>query len=215
MYFNSRPHEEVDNNAACYQLPIYIFQLTTSRRGRLCCHFCHIIYLVISTHDLTKRSTTTWQLDRRQKGFQLTTSRRGRPGFFSVALIVFTFQLTTSRRGRQAFELMKQGALIFQLTTSRRGRPFWIISVVCNKVFQLTTSRRGRRDMLRPQARLNLYFNSRPHEEVDAISAGVILSLVISTHDLTKRSTLSCAVQHVPTRYFNSRPHEEVDNLRT
>ena len=58
---------------------------------------------------------------------------------------------------------------------------------------------------------LFLYFNSRPHEEIDdwllntvtnldisthdltrrstAISAGVILSLVISTHDLTRRST--------------------------
>ena len=130
-------------------MPIYIFQLTTSRRGRLCCHFCHIIYLVISTHDLTKRSTTTWQLDRRQKGFQLTTSRRGRPGFFSVALIVFTFQLTTSRRGRQAFELMKQGALIFQLTTSRRGR----------------------RDIGRSHT-FTCYFNSRPHEEVDSFVCG-------------------------------------------
>ncbi len=58
------------------------------------------IYL-ISTHDLTKRST---QASGRNAGvgtFQLTTSRRGRP---ATALVIFkasSFQLTTSRRGRQ------------------------------------------------------------------------------------------------------------------
>ena len=55
-YFNSRPHEEVDNNSFNNHLSVQIFQLTTSRRGRRAqqqyLNYCKI--------------------------FQLTTSRRGR-----------------------------------------------------------------------------------------------------------------------------------------
>ena len=56
--------------------------------------------------------------------------------------------------------------------------------------FQLTTSRRGR-PCLKKAKTVRKYFNSRPHEEVDI---GIPLSTVylsISTHDLTKRSTLA------------------------
>ena len=80
-HFNSRPHEEVDH--AAYWLPIkapfipthdltkrstssairaeielFIFQLTTSRRGRRFCHNSPGFFFRISTHDLTKRSTS-------------------------------------------------------------------------------------------------------------------------------------------------------------
>ena len=87
--------------------------------------------------------------------------------------------------------------------------------------------------MLRPQARLNLYFNSRPHEEVDRITRSNAIYFCISTHDLTKRSTegisalnemltfqlttsrrgrlVSFLSMLTPPSYFNSRPHEEVD----
>ena len=111
---------------------------------------------------------------------------------------------------------------IFQLTTSRRGRllprqctptthtyfnsrPHEEVDM-CKKAqvfhaltFQLTTSRRGRRFVsffLKQES----YFNSRPHEEVDKRSiAGYMLEASISTHDLTKRSTISCTCDYLAT----------------
>ena len=77
------------------------------------------------------------------------------------------------------------------------------------------------------------YFNSRPHEEIDAFYRCLINVLVISTHDLARRSTtefydlglgsstfqlttsrrgrLEKHTKTVPPTYFNSRPHKEVD----
>ena len=100
--------------------------------------------------------------------------------------------------------------------------------------FQLTTSRRGRRSYIQLFNSVNLYFNSRPHEEVDftlicnctlfitfqlttsrrgRLYTDLQLHLVhyISTHDLTKRSTIGCIGSVAAIPYFNSRPHEEVD----
>ena len=61
-YFNSRPHEEVD----------FIYGM-------------EFVVMYISTHDLTKRSTSTNQAVLPQVPFQLTTSRRGRHSSFSAA----------------------------------------------------------------------------------------------------------------------------------
>ena len=55
--FNSRPHEEVDDNAPVRLSTTSLFQLTTSRRGRL--------------HTPSFPQDSSFQ-------FQLTTSRRGR-----------------------------------------------------------------------------------------------------------------------------------------
>ena len=99
--FNSRPHEEVDGSVS-----------RTLQEGNL------------STHDLTKRSTLLKVgLRLLLQIFQLTTSRRGRPGSFQILCTPKSFQLTTSRRGRllrrsHGFSLQT----VFQLTTSRRGR---------------------------------------------------------------------------------------------
>ena len=124
--------------------------------------------------------------------------------------------------------------MIFQLTTSRRGRPGGGCSTLNN---------------LRN-------FNSRPHEEVDRQQEHAGSGKPISTHDLTKRSTLQSMTDDCeykisthdltkrstfisyqftvihkfqlttsrrgrrnqiaadfPRLHFNSRPHEEVDWL--
>ena len=98
--------------------------------------------------------------------FQLTTSRRGRPGevispgvipnfnsrpheevdslrrFQALHISISTHDLT--KRSTRPFVAAPM-ALLFQLTTSRRGRPI-PASITCGtRVFQLTTSRRGRR----------------------------------------------------------------------
>ena len=55
--------------------------------------------------------------------------------------------------------------------------------------FQLTTSRGGRpiRQLQQPEAQ---HFNSRPHEEVDNMKVLRTNIESISTHDLTRRSTV-------------------------
>ena len=99
------------------------------------------------------------------------------------------FQLTTSRRGRRIGEFSYWNPITFQLTTSRRGRPVTCISPINVRGFQLTTSRRGRLRV----AEVGTYAGN------------------ISTHDLTKRSTLHQSSSFFKNKYFNSRPHEEVD----
>ncbi len=59
-----------------------------------------------------------------------------------------------------------------------------------NSIFQLTTSRRGRQPGRSNQHTDSCNFNSRPHEEVDYPMRLSISHNDISTHDLTKRSTL-------------------------
>ena len=56
-------------------------------------------------------------------------------------------------------------------------------------------------------------FNSRPHKEVDMSEEEAKKMVELSTHDLTRRSTL--AFRHLLSRSqsFNSRPHKEVDNF--
>ena len=110
----------------------------------------------------------------------------------------------------------------------------WFPAYGGTEAFQLTTSRRGRPRKVHRLHGSMTHFNSRPHEEVDVISVTVdfcqkIFQLTtsrrgrrqgvlewqrdhkISTHDLTKRSTVCWICARQSTWYFNSRPHEEVD----
>ena len=61
-------------------------------------------------------------------------------------------------------------------------------------LFQLTTSQGGRHSY-RTYAIWLIYFNSRPHEEVDRKPCLHWRYTCISTHDLTRRSTLSTTIQ--------------------
>ena len=145
-----------------------MFQLTTSRRGRLTTwiHSWHLDCFNsrpheevdvsfagyrsaasgVSTHDLTKRSTLSMRQSVMRLTFQLTTSRRGRLSISVIDLVALMFQLTTSRRGRRVptTAYINQSNM-FQLTTSRRGRLTFFNVIIKIFMFQLTTSRRGRR----------------------------------------------------------------------
>ena len=81
-YFNSRPHEEVDDNfLQFFSLRPYF----NSRPHEEVDFFFHRLYLP-------------------KKIFQLTTSRRGRHSVLvQRAFCAGAFQLTTSRRGRRQF----------------------------------------------------------------------------------------------------------------
>ncbi len=121
-----------------------IFQLTTSRRGRPSKKITSVICTNISTHDLTKRSTCIGVDNESAELFQLTTSRRGRHPFSLTPSHSFAFQLTTSRRGRLMPQGMFRPPAYFnsrhheEVDDFRKGLPSFPFS------FQLTTSRRGR-----------------------------------------------------------------------
>ena len=144
-----------------------VFQLTTSRRGRL--------------QEVNAAVTRV--------AFQLTTSRRGRRKIALCQVPSLLFQLTTSRRGRpieiggdttglhfnslphaevdlaapflpgspsyhfnslphaevdSSYPFIMFKLMLFQLTTSRRGRQLTAMDNSIAEAFQLTTSRRGR-----------------------------------------------------------------------
>ena len=78
LYFNSRPHEEVDCSTHLNIHDELLFQLTTSRGGRPISSFIFCNTFFISTHDLTRRSTMYEANSHNYCTFQLTTSRGGR-----------------------------------------------------------------------------------------------------------------------------------------
>ena len=78
----------------------FIFQLTTSRRGRR--HSENIILWRIYFNSLPHAEVDSCE--------------------HIAAAAVNVFQLTTSRRGRQFLVMLSFGLMPFQLTTSRRGR---------------------------------------------------------------------------------------------
>ena len=121
--------------------------------------------------------------------FQLTTSRRGRLRQIQNLQQSFPFQLTTSRRGRRLLLFCQPNPLMsFQLTTSRRGRPRYFL--LCTINFYFNSRPHEEVDLQHTPFRIAICnFNSRPHEEVDLIFHITPPFFIISTHDLTKRST--------------------------
>ena len=145
--FNSRPHEEVDDDGLISSYTILLFQLTTSRRGRLSPKIVLSNSRNISTHDLTKRSTIVKR--------------------FAKILHIY-FNSRPHEEVDYDFTILLINVVTFQLTTSRRGRHGWQEKYEKLKEFQLTTSRRGRQEL-----------DEQIYSRVE-----------ISTHDLTKRSTV-------------------------
>ena len=165
--FNSRPHEEVDDNAPVRLSTTSLFQLTTSRRGRRQSPDCVLVQKVVSTHDLTKRSTWyhaycrefDWCFNSRPHEevddfleavgkvpieFQLTTSRRGRPVVSAVVrLFIKRFN---SRPHEEVDHVPYDFAEIIDVSThdlTKRSTQS-MAQQFQGLLFQLTTSRRGR-----------------------------------------------------------------------
>ena len=165
--------------------------------------------------------------------FQLTTSRRGRPALVVIILMTTAFQLTTSRRGRRhcflprilpdslsTHDLTKRSTVSSSLrrtvSVSFNSRPHEEVDLIFSckllRTFPFNSRPHEEVDHLggntRPQERP---FNSRPHEEVDSFPSPYISGSILSTHDLTKRSTRRTSQKESIRGTFNSRPHEEVD----
>ena len=189
-YFNSRPHEEVDLFVAILSLPIHYFN--SRPHEEVDEYTSSPIYTpVISTHDLTKRSTYVNHLQVMNVVFQLTTSRRGRQhlGWFNPSIRNYF-------NSRPHEEVDRSKGWINVYLKYFNSRPHEEVDFLIDVEF--------------PTYR---YFNSRPHEEVDENGVTTIKLIGISTHDLTKRSTKFNIICEYINQYFNSRPHEEVDLL--
>ena len=142
-YFNSRPHEEVDNSktATADMQSISTHDLTKRSTAR---NIYEYVNGGISTHDLTKRSTLDIITAFAAGTFQLTTSRRGRLRQYLRSRSRQHFNSRPHEEVDQQNLAIETARILFQLTTSRRGRPA-----------------RRRTNGIRKN------FNSRPHEEVD------------------------------------------------
>ena len=145
--FNSRPHEEVD--IVCPSNPLQISRFNSRPHEEV---------------DLQRRKCL------RNKSFQLTTSRRGRPGGVPGCPGQNSqFQLTTSRRGR-----LHGFVATDQLRGSFNSRPHEEVDIRAqvaeqpNKCFNSRPHEEVDQQQHRPQQRRRC-FNSRPHEEVDYV----------------------------------------------
>ena len=99
--FNSRPHEEVDQERWILQTFGKEFQLTTSRRGRHNRLDSGRSRSHVSTHDLTKRSTKrTGRVRLTRSCFNSRPHEEVDAYIIGEGLTDAAFQLTTSRRGR-------------------------------------------------------------------------------------------------------------------
>ena len=146
--------------------------------------------LIISTHDLTRRSTKS-NASTILNGVNFNSRSHKEVDFHArrcvlCRICISTHDLTKrstkpaligippfarfNSRPHEEVDAMRikytKETISFQLTTSRRGRLISLDSDVISMAFQLTTSRRGRhrKGLL---SRGGCCFNSRPHEEVD------------------------------------------------
>ena len=169
----------------------FSFQLTTSRRGRRWeallprwwnLHFnsrpheevdvCPLKFLVghsaISTHDLTKRSTFN--------------------GCVPFAYVFISTHDLTKRSTIIFLFCLYFGYISTHDLTKRSTRDRYD-SAIYKHISTHDLTKRS--TFSRPAQRLSfLYFNSRPHEEVDLRPQNCCQLFCISTHDLTKRSTI-------------------------
>ena len=152
-----------------------MFQLTTSRRGRLLPF--RLFHQIQCCFNSRPHEEVDW--------------------YHCLPINLYmAFQLTTSRRGRPLKTYLLSFLKTFQLTTSRRGRLTYWKSLFCPVMFQLTTSRRGR------QSKAGVFpahnsFNSRPHEEVDRALYLVILHPQLFQLTTSRRGRLARVIEYL------------------
>ena len=104
----------------------------------------------------------------------------------------FVFQLTTSRGGRRYKSTsLRRSSIVFQLTTSQGGRHLLAVALKMSALYFNSRPRKEVDRMYFFEKKTYEHFNSRPREEVDSLISSLLLRYIsISTHDLTRRSTL-------------------------
>ena len=166
--FNSRPHKEVDIiQTECLQ-DDGAFNSRPHKEVDLGLRFCHALNASFNSRPHKEVDLCDpLHLRRHNLSTHDLTRRSTGPSLLQQGYQML-FQLTTSQGGRLSPEYSAKISSTFQLTTSQGGRPLPIPDKIYPAVFQLTTSQGGRL--------------KRFH-----IKGSVIF---LSTHDLTRRSTL-------------------------
>ena len=167
--------------------------------------------------------------------FQLTTSQGGRP--FNLLSLFVDSCISTHDLARRSTEILHLMALIVHYFNSRPRKEVDVYprkACTPHQEFQLTTSQGGRLLVLTHHTEV-LHFNSRPRKEVDGMWLVSLIwllhlfqlttsqggrpygegytpdGMVISTHDLARRSTHRLDKNRRCNNNFNSRPRKEVD----
>ena len=130
-----------------------------------------------------------------------------------TSVLISPFQLTTSQGGRRSPPRM-QSALhdISTHDLTRRSTCTCYTSYGKPSEFQLTTSQGGRLKEV-PHLQPSLYFNSRPHKEVDITQAFRSLQRKHFNSRPHKEVDTKHERRVLQVWYFNSRPHKEVDSI--
>ena len=166
--FISRPLKEVDHSYISAYSGVASFNSRPHKEVDTLVPSCPY-FIPLSIHDLTRRSTI-----RPQENGRMLKPFNSRPHK----------EVDGSR--------LRSGCrrTIFQFTTSQGGRRKGVIIVDYMIVFQFTTSQGGRHQQNQQSEGLLRPFNSRPHKEVDLyLLDGDLCCIVLSIHDLTRRST--------------------------
>ena len=169
--FNSRPHKEVDV-LATRSVPFGVnFQLTTSQGGRPGQIYQEGWSLSLSTHDLTRRSTSA--TSSQVYIFDLSThdlTRRSTRLHHRVELELISF----NSRPHKEVDLAELADLpVFFLSTHDLTRRSTVAYLKKKYSISLSTHDLTRRSTYHPVTLLQFLgsFNSRPHKEVDMVDA--------------------------------------------
>ena len=103
-------------------------------------------------------------------------------------------------------------ASTFQLTTSQGGRLSLFAYAFMASFFQLTTSQGGRRASSAYPADVTVLSTHDLTRRSTCLRMIFSTSSNLSTHDLTRRSTANGIHKEKQEDSFNSRPHKEVDS---
>ena len=189
--FNSRPSARGDAMSA---LPLQIgkhFNSRPSARGDPWGSVAHAPCASISIHAPPRGATRC----RRERGFR----QRG-------------FQFTPLREGRPASTSSRYFALTFQFTPLREGRLNGFIGNLRFDIFQFTPLREGRLDGC-PGPPVRLHFNSRPSARGDRALSPCLSSWIFQFTPLREGRRRVTATRTAKSANFNSRPSARGDGL--
>ena len=187
--FNSRPHKEVDSFLKCFL----------------------VSNLILSIHDLTRRSTTKHQLTAPNGSFQFTTSQGGRLCRFSQACNRHHLSIHDLTRRSTKSERLRTSKIELSIHDLTRRSTVWRKKLSYGRIFQFTTSQGGR---LEPGLVITYMVALSIHDLTRRSTSGTDAEIHIyelSIHDLTRRSTNRSTDAITLSMPFNSRPHKEVD----
>ncbi len=150
-----------------------VFQLTTSRRGRLYNALTQDTILHLSTHDLTQRSTVFVRCP--PSVYRLSTHDLTQRS-------TYLCKLPNQRNSLSTHDLTQRSTMPHQWHPDKN-------------IFQLTTSRRGRLDRIGSCYR-SRSFNSRPHAEVDINISHILCKISILFLIFFTKTTLNKAQKY-------------------